>query len=541
MNEQINKKIAVIYCRVSTKEQVEEGNSLTTQEKACRDYAQKHEYNVSRVFVEQGESAKTADRTELKQLLTYCSVKKNGISAIIAYKLDRISRNIDDYSQIRILLKRYGVEIKSTTEHFENNPAGRFMENIIANVAQFDNDVRTERCIGGMREAAREGRYVWIAPTGYDNAKVTEKSTIVQNDMAAFVYKTFKMIATNSCPVEEVRRQMSKEGLSTKKGKPLSKSHFYRLLNNEAYAGWICKFGERHKGLYEPVISDELFEQVQRVLKHRSHRSFAYQLENPDFPLRRFVFHPDGTKLTGSWSQGRSKKYAYYRFKNPGLEFKKQYLDEQFKEFLDLYQFNRNNYQKFVKLAKENLIDANKGDREKSEETRKHVTEIQEKQDALIDKNHRGVISDAILQKQLNRLEQELLSAHALLEGLPEENVDVPKLIETVNEFLEKPGEIWENAPFDCKLELQWFKFPQGVTFDGKEFRTAQISTLFKVKESFSDPLYPNVHFKDLKTNNPDVPTIPKNAEPAKRFWKSVENEMVKLAGIINKIKEHPT
>jgi site-specific DNA recombinase len=156
-------KRAVLYVRVSTKEQVDEGNSLNTQEKHCREYALKNGYEVAEVFVEQGESAKTSMRTELQRMLLYCSDKKNKVNAVISYKIDRLSRNTDDYSQLRILLKRYGVEIKSVTEYFENTPAGRFMENIISNVAQFDNDVRAERCAGGMKDAMREGRYVWMA------------------------------------------------------------------------------------------------------------------------------------------------------------------------------------------------------------------------------------------------------------------------------------------------------------------------------------------------------------------------------------------
>jgi len=48
-------------------------------------------------------------------------------------------------------------------------------------VAQFDNDVRTERSVGGSRDAMKEGRYVWLAPLGYDNIKVNGKSTIAQN------------------------------------------------------------------------------------------------------------------------------------------------------------------------------------------------------------------------------------------------------------------------------------------------------------------------------------------------------------------------
>ena len=213
-----NNKKAVLYCRVSTKEQVDEGNSLSTQEKTCREYCAKNDYEIAKVFLEQGESAKTADRTELQKLLTYCADKKNGIKAIIIYKVDRLSRNTDDYSQIRLFLKRYGVEIKSTSEHFENSPVGRFMENTMANIAQFDNDVRSERCAAGMMEAVREGRYVWMAPIGYDNVKVNGKSTIAMNEfMGSLMRKTFELIASNIHSTEEVRHLMTAEGLLNKK------------------------------------------------------------------------------------------------------------------------------------------------------------------------------------------------------------------------------------------------------------------------------------------------------------------------------------
>ena len=195
----------MIYCRVSTKEQVDEGSSLATQEKLCNEYALKNGYEIVKIFIEQGESAKNANRTQLQEMLTFCSLKKNNVSFVIAYKIDRIARNIDDYRQIRLLLKKHDVEIKSTSEYFEDTPAGRFMENIIANVAQFDNDVRTERSVGGMREAMRDGRFVWGAPIGYDNVKIGGKSNIIPNNVACFVHKAFTEVAKNMQPVNEIR------------------------------------------------------------------------------------------------------------------------------------------------------------------------------------------------------------------------------------------------------------------------------------------------------------------------------------------------
>jgi len=62
---------AVIYCRVSTKEQTQ-NLSLPTQEGVCRDYCEQNGFECDRVFVDAGESAKTTDRPEFQQLLTYC-------------------------------------------------------------------------------------------------------------------------------------------------------------------------------------------------------------------------------------------------------------------------------------------------------------------------------------------------------------------------------------------------------------------------------------------------------------------------------------
>src|ERR1039458_4459401 len=82
---------AVIYCRVSSKEQIE-GTSLGTQEAACRDYAQSKEMRVLKVFVEQGESAKFADRTQLLELIDFSRQSKDKVDTLLVWKIDRFAR-----------------------------------------------------------------------------------------------------------------------------------------------------------------------------------------------------------------------------------------------------------------------------------------------------------------------------------------------------------------------------------------------------------------------------------------------------------------
>ena len=75
---------AVIYVRVSTKEQTE-NLSLPTQLRACEEYCRRHGFEILHRFQEQGESAKTTDRSELQNLLKYCRTRKGKVHFVVVY------------------------------------------------------------------------------------------------------------------------------------------------------------------------------------------------------------------------------------------------------------------------------------------------------------------------------------------------------------------------------------------------------------------------------------------------------------------------
>jgi len=107
---------AILYIRVSTTDQVELGNSLKVQEEICLEYAKRNNFNVLKVFREEGESAKSTKRTELTKLLNYVQLKNGQINYLLVYKLDRLSRNLLDYANLISLLSKYGIILKSATE-----------------------------------------------------------------------------------------------------------------------------------------------------------------------------------------------------------------------------------------------------------------------------------------------------------------------------------------------------------------------------------------------------------------------------------------
>src|SRR5581483_3949817 len=114
----MNKK-AYVYLRVSSEEQVS-NFSLDNQQDYCLREAGRQEYEIIKVYREEGVSAKTLNRPQLLQLLEDCRKNQKTVSAIFIYKIDRISRDTYDFLVIKRKLAEYGIRIISVTEPVED-------------------------------------------------------------------------------------------------------------------------------------------------------------------------------------------------------------------------------------------------------------------------------------------------------------------------------------------------------------------------------------------------------------------------------------
>lgn len=215
--EDISIKRGIIYCRVSSTEQVE-NTSLESQERNCREYAHREGIEVLEVFVEKGESAKTADRTEFIKAINFCGNKKNGVSHFVVYKLDRFARNQNDHVVTQTTLKRYGVVLRSVTEPIDETPIGRVMEGVISVFAEFDNNVRTERSKGGMMEKVKMGVWVWPSPLGY--YRPYQGSNIeIETTTAPFIKMAFEEYSKGTYTYKSLATFLYENGFTTKQGK----------------------------------------------------------------------------------------------------------------------------------------------------------------------------------------------------------------------------------------------------------------------------------------------------------------------------------
>jgi site-specific DNA recombinase len=480
---------AVIYCRVSTKEQTQ-NLSLPTQEKACREYCQQHGYSVDRVFVEEGESAKSANRTEFQKLISYCAGKKTNVQAVVVYNLSRFSRNVADHAAVQVLLRKNGIKLRSVTEPIDESPTGKLMEGVFSAFAQFDNDVRSERTKVGMKAAIAAGRWPFKAPLGYLNSvgSRTGPSLILDPERAPFVIKAFELYATGQHTKQQVLKTATDLGLTTAKGQKVSMQTFQQMLTKPVYAGWISvkEWNENQLGDFQPLISQEVFDKVQAVLRGRRMAITPYQRSHPDFPLRRFTACGGcGKPLTGSWSKGRTTRYPYYHCPNESCQsvrLRKEKLEEDFFKYLGMLRPEAG----YLKLFKAIVLDAWKG---KCEDAfaihgalEQKIARLKERKQRVLDAFlHDRVIDKATYQEQASRLDEEITSAQLDLNETDREELNVEAALEFAEEVLSNPGKLWKELPTPQKQRLQKVLFPKGVQYSAAGFGTDVTCSIFSL------------------------------------------------------------
>jgi len=246
---------AVVYCRVSTKEQVS-NFSLETQQDRCVEYCTRQRWPVVTIFRDEGESAKTSDRREFQRMIEFCKRKQNEISFVVVHDLSRFSRQMADQLAVIADLQAAGVRLRSVMENVDETSAGKLMQNIYGAFNQFDNDRKAERTRLGMQRAVNMGRFPFKAPLGYLNVSSKNTANLIPDpERAPLIQKAFKLYGTGAETKAGVLRTMNALGLKTHAGSKITPQTFERLLRNPLYSGWIVapKLEARNRGSFEPL------------------------------------------------------------------------------------------------------------------------------------------------------------------------------------------------------------------------------------------------------------------------------------------------
>ncbi len=484
-------KNGIIYCRVSSFEQIS-GTSLESQEKICKEYADKLNINILNIFIEKGESAKTTDRTEFNKAIQFCSLKKNRVGYFIVYKLDRFARNQNDHAIISHLLNKYGVKLRSVTEPIDDTPTGKLMEGVLSSFAEFDNNIRKERSVNGMRERMKQGIWVWKAPLGYYRIGKGKGINISPDPkFAPYIQLAFEEYSKGIHTFESLANFLNKRGFVTNFNKQAIPQLMEKIIKNKLYCGIVSvpKWNIEVKGTFESIITEELFYKCQVGKKKKN----AHLEKNTNFPLKKLVVCEHcGTPLTGSCSTNRhGHKYPYYHHQKQNCLYASYWSKNEFEsKFLELLgDINPN--PTFLKLFREVVLDIYNTNftkiSESNQTVRKEIENLELRKQKVFDNHQSGIYTDQEFFYEKERLNRLIAEKKLLLQDEKQDDFNIKEALDFCIGFIENTPKTWLDLENDFEKRLRFQKsiFEDKLEFGKNGFGTPKLSPIYMLNREF--------------------------------------------------------
>lgn len=186
------KVICGLYPRVSTEDQSRFGHSLDEQEDRLKKLCEFKDYEIYKIYREEGVSAKNTNRPKFKEMIN--DMKEGKINKIIVYKLDRLTRSIKDLENICSLLEEYNCSLESVAEEINTDTAnGKFFIRMLTILAQLEIERTSERTKFGLIGAAKKGHFSGKTPIGYKKDLKSKKLIIdeIEADVIRIIFKLY--------------------------------------------------------------------------------------------------------------------------------------------------------------------------------------------------------------------------------------------------------------------------------------------------------------------------------------------------------------
>lgn len=249
-----------IYARFSSSAQREA--SIDEQVKVCKEYAEKNDYTVVKVYSDSALTGKTDNRPQLQRLLSESS--KHTFQAVLVYSIDRFGRDLVQTLLNEKKLSENNIALISATEHFSNDPSGVFFRNIMMSYAQYYSDELSVKIKRGMDYNAERCLYNGGGvPLGYKISK--DKHFEIDPNTVPIVKCIYEMYADGKT-ITEINSYLNAQGYKTAKGVAFNKNSLHTILTNKRYLGYYIHSGKEIADGIPRIISDELFERVKEKL-----------------------------------------------------------------------------------------------------------------------------------------------------------------------------------------------------------------------------------------------------------------------------------
>ena len=472
---------AVIYTRVSTKEQADNNSSLTTQKKYCEDFAKRKGFEIVEYFGGTYESAKSDERREFQKMLSYVK-KNNSIACIIVYSYDRFTRTGANGAYISDQLKKQGIITLSATQEVDaTTNSGTFQQNLYFLFSQFDNEIRRDKSVTGMREKLRRGYWIGTVPFGYTNVnpgKGNEQKLII-NENGKALKLAFKLKVEQHLTHAEIELALAK------KGHKIPQKRLSDYFRNPFYCGLIVSShipGEIVKGKHPTIVSKDDFLKTNDLLNKKGYGE-KLNKDNENLPLKQFV-RSSRCKTPYTGYLVKKKGLYYYKNNRPGSKENRsaKRMHEKFLQLISQYQLTDNKLKPLIKDVMLNTFKKQQKDTlQEIEVNKKAINDIEKKLERLEERFVFEEINAAQYEKFKSMLTQEKNEKLKLSEKVGFNLSNLEKALEiALNKAPELPS-LWRNGNLAEKRKIQKMVFPDGIEYDHKndEYRTFRVNSFF--------------------------------------------------------------
>jgi site-specific DNA recombinase len=313
-----------IYTRVSTEEQSRKDfSSLDAQRINCERFIRTESSwcALPRHYDDPGYSGKDLNRPAAQQLLQ--DIKSGKVDVVVVYKMDRLIRNLMQQLALSEMFNKYGVLLYAEGKEVElKSPNGFLTTAISGAVAQSERMVTAQRTRDKVREARKLG--MWTGghvPLGYD---LTDKKNLVVNTKEAVqvraMFETYLKVQSLDRAMPIVNAKFRTKTWTSKSGKKIggrsfAKTSYLYVLRSPLYIGKIAAGDELVQGKHKAIVSEKLYNSVQRLLKRNYAIRKSVNCNKYHFLLRGLIRCAHcGSVMSSSHSFGRGKgKYLYYK------------------------------------------------------------------------------------------------------------------------------------------------------------------------------------------------------------------------------------
>lgn len=249
------------YIRVSTLEQSRGGYSLGAQLERLRCFCKAKGWKIVNEYVEDGCSGRDVNRPAYQKMIE----SRSEWDLILVTRMDRIHRNLRNFTAMMDDLKKWGKEFTSIQESLDTSTAiGRFVSDIIQRISQLESEQIGERVYEGMKQKALTGAGLngFQCPYGYYFRRGRLVIHNEESKVIGMIYRNYLDLKSST----KLAAKLRKKGYPTKKGGRWAPRSVCKILRNPIYCGYLRWDGIIYKDFHKAIIGIERFNRVQELL-----------------------------------------------------------------------------------------------------------------------------------------------------------------------------------------------------------------------------------------------------------------------------------